>query len=239
MRLLHRYDEDVNDVHDPDVRDPDVRDPDVHDPDVRDPDVRDPDVTTRDRVAADEHADRRSFFRRAPRDDRAAAVARDEAALERQRARDERRADVHEEVVERRKRWDTFGFLTAAYGAALAVMGVIALVRTGVDESWYEPVTEVAGVRQSPLMGAIELAVGAVLVLALLVGLRMFAALVAIAGGVAATVVAIEPSRVNPELAIERGWAVALAAASLTLGLLLIATRERRERRVVRRPVTA
>ncbi len=224
MRLLHRNDDDV------------------HNRDVRDPDVHDPDVTTRD-----QRAPWRSFFRRTPRDERA-KVERDEAALERksaeierERARDERRRDkTHEEVVERRKRWDTAGFLTAAYGAALAVMGTVALVRTGVDGSWYEPVTEVAGVRQSPLMGAIELGAGVVLVLALLVGLRMFAALAAIAGGVVATVVAIEPSRVNPELAIQRGWAIALAAASLALGLMLIATRDRRrERRVVRQPVTA
>jgi hypothetical protein len=217
MRLLHRNDEDV------------------HNRDVRDRDVHDPDVTTRD-----QRAPWRSFFRRTPRDERAAKVERDEAALERksaelerERARDERRRDkTHEEVVERRKRWDTAGFLTAAYGAAL--------VRTGVDGSWYEPVTEVAGVRQSPLMGAIELGAGVVLVLALLFGLRMFAALAAIAGGVVATVVAIEPSRVNPELAIQRGWAIALAAASLALGLMLIATRDRRrERRVVRQPVTA
>jgi hypothetical protein len=221
MRLLHRHDEDVHDVHDDDVRDPDVRD------------------TTRDRPAADEHAPRRSFFRRTARDDRA-AEARDTAAFERERARDERRDETHEEVVERRKRWDTFGFLTAAYGAALAVMGTVALVRTGVDETWYEPVAEVAGVRQSPLMGAIELGFGVVLVLALLVGLRMFAALVALVGGVVATAVAIEPSQVNPELAIQRGWAIALAATSLALGLLLIATRERqRDRRVVRHPVTA
>jgi hypothetical protein len=220
MRLLHRPDEDVHDVRDPDVRD-----------------------TTRDRPAADEYAPRRSFFRRAARDDRAAAEARDAAAFERERTRIEReraRDETHEEVVERRKRWDTFGFLTAAYGAALAVMGTVALVRTGVDETWYKPVTEVAGVRQSPLMGAIELGAGVVLVLALLVGLRMFAALVALAGGIVATAVAIEPSQVNPELAIQRGWAIALAAASLALGLLLIATRERRrERRVVRHPVTA
>ena len=225
MRLLHRNDEDV------------------HNRDVRDPEVHDPDVTTRD-----QRAPWRSFFRRTPRVERAAKLGRDEAALERksaeierERARDERRRDkTLEEVVERRKRWDTAGFLTAAYGAALAVMGTVALVRTGVDGSWYEPVTEVAGVRQSPLMGAIELGAGVVLVLALLVGLRMFAALAAIAGGVVATVVAIEPSRVNPELAIQRGWAIALAAASLALGLMLIATRDRRrERRVVRQPATA
>ncbi len=76
--------------------------------------------------------------------------------------------------------------------------------------------------------------------LALLFGLRMFAALVALATGVVAVVVAVEPSRVNPELAIERGWAIALAVVSLAVGLLLVATRDRRrERRVVHRPVTA
>ena len=139
MRLLHRHDEDVDDV-------------------------RDPDGTTRDRSAADEHDRRRSFFHRTSRDEPAAAEARDAAALERDAPRRARagprraaRDEVHEEVVERRRRWDTFGFLTAAYGTALAAMGTVALVRTGIDESWYRPVTEVAGVRQSPLMGAIEL----------------------------------------------------------------------------------
>jgi hypothetical protein len=220
MRLLHRHDEDAHDVRDPDGRD-----------------------TTRDRPAADERAPRRSFFRRPARDERAAADAaeleRDRALNERDRAREETHEGVHEEVVERRKRWDTFGFLTAAYGAALAAMGTVALVRTGIDESWYEPVVEVAGVRQSPLMGAIELGAGVALVAALLLGLRMVAALLALAGGVVATAVAIEPNQVNPELAIQRGWAVALAAVSLALGLLLIATRERRrDRRVVRHPVT-
>ncbi len=135
---------------------------------------------------------------------------------------------------------DLAGFLAAGYGAALATIGALALVRTGVDDSWYEPVEHVAGIDHSPLLGAVELGVGALVVLALLFGLRMFAALVALAAGVAAVVVAVEPSRVNPELAIERGWAIALAVVSLAVGLLLVATRDRRrERRVVHRPVTA
>jgi hypothetical protein len=231
MRLLHRHDDDLHDQ-----------------------DVRDPDTATRDPDAADERPPRRSFFRRDDSPAREAAARRDAAAADRDRAamardraeidrdHDARRQEVHEEVVERRKRWDTLAFLTAAYGAALAAMGAIALVRTGVDDSWYRPVVEVAGVRQSPLMGAIEVGFGALLVLTLLVGLRAVAALVALAGGVAATVVAIEPDRVNPELAVQRGWAIALAAVSLALGLLLVATRDRRrERRVIQRqrPVTA
>jgi hypothetical protein len=210
-----------------------------------------------------EHGHRRHGFRnpfaREARDDdiaverdraadgrRAAApdpVASRDTRAERERARERdaaTRPELREEVVEKRKRWDAPAFLTAAYGAALAVVGALALARTGIDESWYRPVTHVADVRHSPLLGAIEVGVGALIVLALLLGLRTIAALVTLAAGVAATVVAIEPSRVNPELAIERGWAVALAAVSLVLGLLLVATRDRRrERRVVHRPVTA
>jgi hypothetical protein len=238
MRLLHRHEADPHDEH---AHGPDTVDRAPDDPRARSSwrsvfhRTDDPDGgTTRDRTATD--ADRAVAARN--RRDRA-ELERDRAEAERDRD-DARRDEVHEEIVERRKRWDTAGFLTTAFGAALATVGVVALVRTGVDDSWYRPVVEVAGIRHSPLLGAIEVAAGAALVLTLLLGLRMVAALLALAGGIAATVVALEPSRVNPELAIERGWAIALAVASLALGLFLVATRDRRrERRVIHRPVTA
>ena len=245
MRLLHRND----DVHTDDERQHDVktaehdehthrrhpfRNPFARDDTVRQDDTRDDVAVARDR---DRDRDRRAS-RAAARD---AAVSRDDAVAERDRTAARRdRIQEEEEVVETRKRLDLAGFLAAAFGAALATIGALALVRTGVDDSWYEPVDQVAGIDHSPLLGAVELGVGALVVLALLFGLRMFAALVALAAGVVAVVVAVEPSRVNPELAIERGWAIALAVVSLAVGLLLVATRDRRrERRVVHRPVTA
>lgn len=153
-------------------------------------------------------------------------------------------AGVGDEVVETERsapmRWDLPALLAAATGIALVVIGVLALVRAGIDGTWYRPVVEVAGISHTPLLGAIEVGVGVLLVLAAMAGARVLAALVALGAGVAAVVVAIEPDAVDRELAIETGWAVALAVALLAVGLLILSlgrAGERRERRVERRPV--
>lgn len=153
-------------------------------------------------------------------------------------------AGVGDEVVETERsapvRWDLPALLAAATGVALIVIGVLALVRSGIDGTWYQPVVEVAGISHTPLLGAIEIGVGVLLVLAAMAGVRVLAALVALAAGVAAVVVAIEPGAVERELAIETEWAVALAVGLLAVGLLILSlgrAGERRERRVERRPV--
>jgi hypothetical protein len=153
-------------------------------------------------------------------------------------------AGVGDEVVETERsapvRWDLPALLAAATGVALIVIGVLALVRSGIDGTWYQPVVEVAGISHTPLLGAIEVGVGVLLVLAAMAGVRVLAALVALAAGVAAVVVAIEPGAVERELAIETEWAVALAVGLLAVGLLILSLGrkgERRERRVERRPV--
>ena len=53
--------------------------------------------------------------------------------------------------------------------------------------------------------------------------------------GIAAAIVAIEPSLVTDDLALERGWAATLAVAGVALALVLVMTRERQERRIERR----
>jgi peptidoglycan/LPS O-acetylase OafA/YrhL len=153
----------------------------------------------------------------------------------------ETRESEREEVVETREtRWDLGSVLATAAGALLVVIGVVALVRTGIDSTWYEPVEPVLGMDHVPLLAAFEIGVGAVLVLAALAGARMLAALVALAVGIAATVVAIEPDVADRDLAIEQEWAVVLAVGGFVVALLAIAARERRrERRVERRPVRA
>jgi peptidoglycan/LPS O-acetylase OafA/YrhL len=146
---------------------------------------------------------------------------------------------VGDEVIETTtRRWDVGSVLATAAGVALTVIGILALVRTGVDGTWYEPVEQIAGVQHTPLLGAIEVGVGVLLILAGLAGARTLAALVALAAGVAALIVAIEPSLVDDELAMERGWATLLAIAGLVLALVLIMARERREdRRIQRRSI--
>lgn len=142
-------------------------------------------------------------------------------------------------VVEERvdmKRWDTAGFLTAAAAVALAVAGAVALARAGVDGTWYSPVVEVAGIDHTAALGAIEVGVAVVVLVPLLLGRRMIAALLAIAAGVVSAVAAIDPDDVSSDLAVERWWTTTLAAAGIGLGLLLIATRDR-VKRIERHPV--
>jgi hypothetical protein len=148
----------------------------------------------------------------------------DEAALE---TRDEGlRREVLEEPpkLERwdlvESRWNLGSVLVVLAGAALAVLGLVAAARTGLNETWYRPVEEVAGLRHSPLLAAVEASVGVVLVIAGLAGARGLAAFVCIVGAIAAGVAALEPELVAEELAMERWWAVTLAAAGAGLAVL-------------------
>jgi hypothetical protein len=143
---------------------------------------------------------------------------------------------VGDEVVETTThRWDVGSVLATAAGVALTVIGILALIRTGVNETWYEPVENIAGTSHTPLLGAIEVGVGVLLILAGLAGARMLAALIAVAAGVAALVVAIEPSLVDDELAMERSFATLIAIVALALAVVLLVARERREDRRIRR----
>ncbi len=120
-----------------------------------------------------------------------------------------------EETVDTRTtRWDIGSMLATAAGVALIVIGAVALTRTGINSTWYQPVEQVLGMDHTPLLGAVEVGVGALLVLAGLAGARMLAALVAVVAGTAATVAAIEPEVADRELAIEQVWAIALAVAA-------------------------
>lgn len=144
-----------------------------------------------------------------------------------------------EEVIDTRStRWDFGSVLAVGAGAVLAVIGAVALVRTGVDDTWYQPVDQVLGMNHTPLLGAVEIGVGVLLVLAGLAGARMLAALIATVAAVAATVIAIEPNVADTEFAIEKGWAIALAVAGFALAAVLVVSRERRhDRRTERRSV--
>jgi hypothetical protein len=114
-------------------------------------------------------------------------------------------------------RWDLGSVVVVLAGAALAVVGAAAAARTGIDDSWYRPVETVAGVRHTPLLAAVETAVGVLLVVAGLAGARGVTALVCITGAMAAGVAAIEPALVADQLALQRGWAVTLAVAGAGL----------------------
>ena len=117
-------------------------------------------------------------------------------------------------------RWNLGSVLVLLAGAALAVVGVVAAARTGIDDTWYRPVEAVAGLRHTQLLAALETAGGVLLVIAGLAGARGLAALMCITGAMAAGVAAIEPALVADELALQRWWAIALAAAGAGLAVV-------------------
>lgn len=120
-------------------------------------------------------------------------------------------------------RWGLGSVVVLLAGAALAVLGVVAAARTGIDDTWYRPVAVVAGLRHTALLAGLEVGVGLLLVIAGLAGARGGAALVCITGAMAAGVAAIEPELVADELALERWWAIALAAAGAGLAAVSMA----------------
>jgi hypothetical protein len=155
---------------------------------------------------------------------------------------DERRAYPRQEVVQ--YKWSPANVLVVLAGVALAALGIVALIRTEINETWYTPVETVARINHTPLLAAIEVGVGALLVILGLLGVRMLTAFVCLAGAVAAAVAAMDPARFETELAIERWWAIALAAGGAALAVLLMLPRPmvtvdrtprglRRRRRVV------
>jgi hypothetical protein len=117
-------------------------------------------------------------------------------------------------------RWSPGSALVVLAGAALAVVGIVALIRTEIDSTWYQPVEQVAGIDHTPLLAAIEVGVGALLVILGLAGRRILTALVCVLAAIAAGVAAVDPAEVARELAIERSWAIALAAGAAVLAVV-------------------
>jgi hypothetical protein len=124
--------------------------------------------------------------------------------------------------LERSSSWRSVSLgplLAIAAGAALAVVGSVALVRTGIDGTWFRPRTEVLDADHTALLGALEIGAGLLLLLGGLTGSRVLVAILGLAMALGATAVAIEPQELQRELAIERWWAWTLAAAGVVLAL--------------------
>jgi hypothetical protein len=161
-------------------------------------------------------------------DDVHASRARDEDI----RATPTRDDDIRDDAMDERLtpevvqyQWSPANVLVVLAGVALAALGILALIRTEINETWYTPVETVARINHTPLLGAIEVGVGALLVILGLLGVRTLTAFVCLAGAVAAAVAAMDPSRFETELAIERWWAIALAAGGAALAVLLMLPR--------------
>lgn len=117
-------------------------------------------------------------------------------------------------------RWNLGSVLVLLAGAALAVLGIVAAARTGINGTWYRPVEEAAGVPHTPLLAVVVAGVGVLLVIAGLAAARGLAASVCIAVAITTGVAAIEPGLFAEQLALERWWAMTLAAAGAAFAVL-------------------
>jgi hypothetical protein len=123
--------------------------------------------------------------------------------------------------------------LAIVAGSALAVVGAVALVRTGVDGTWFRPRVEVLNADHTALLGALEVGAGLLLLLVGLTGSRVAVAILGLAMALGATAIAIEPEELQRELAIERWWAWTLAAVGVVLTLAALQAPYQRRRTVV------
>jgi hypothetical protein len=130
--------------------------------------------------------------------------------------------------------WSIADVLIALVGAALVAIGVVVLVRTGVNSTWYEPSTSFLDATHTPLLGIIEAGTGAALLLAALGRLRFVTTIIGLAMAVGGVVAAIETSEWSRELAIEDWWAWTMAGVGLVVALLALAPRRGHVDRVVR-----
>jgi hypothetical protein len=132
------------------------------------------------------------------------------------------------------ERWSVADAVVAVVGAGLALVGAIALVRTGVDKSWFRPVVNVLDARHTPLLGAIELGAGVLIMLSAPLRSRAPSALLGLGGAILAALAAIQNSDVQRELAIEERWAWMLAAVGVFVAVAsLVPPRRRRVERLV------
>jgi hypothetical protein len=123
--------------------------------------------------------------------------------------------------------------LAIAAGAALAVVGSVVLIRTGIDGTWFRPRVEVLDADHTALLGALEVGVGLVLLLAGATGSRALVAILGLSMAIGATAIAIEPAELQRELAIEQWWAWTLAGVGAVLTLAAVQAPLQRRRAVV------
>lgn len=106
-------------------------------------------------------------------------------------------------------------------GAALAVIGAVALIRTGVDGSWDTPTETVLGIDHTALLGGIEVAAGVLLMLLGLSRRRILALIGAVVVAAGAAIAAIEPGPLESDYALETWWAWVVAAGAAVVALVL------------------
>ncbi len=137
-------------------------------------------------------------------------------------------------VSSRRQRFSMAGIVSSLAGAAILIIGLVAIARGDFDSTVNEPVFEVAGFNHTQLLSMIEVGLGALLLIAgmanSLSGMRVLGA-IAVVGSIVALV---EPNALGGELQIESGhaWLILLLGAATLIAAAALPTIDRQTRRV-------
>jgi hypothetical protein len=111
----------------------------------------------------------------------------------------------------------------AIIGAAMVVVGIVALLRGDVTGSWREPVVDVVGLDHTPILGLGEIVVGALILIAALVRSRPLMLFFAAALMIFGVVVVLQHESLVDELAVQRAhgwWSFAIGVLLLLVTLL-------------------
>lgn len=133
--------------------------------------------------------------------------------------------------IERTRSFSLGQLVSFVIGGLLLAMGIIALIRTGIDRPLDQPVEDILGWDHTPLLGLFEVGAGALLVLfALRPGGRWFIGLIGLALVAAGVLIASENDWTVDNLRAEQGygWLVALAGAIAALAALITPRRRQR-----------
>ena len=143
---------------------------------------------------------------------------------------DDRDPDEEIEVV-RTRSFSVGQLLTLLIGAALVVLGVFALIETGIDTPLDEPIEQVMGYDHTPLLGIIEVGAGALLILfSLRPGGRWFVAVLGLALVLGGLLVLAEIDWTVEKLGAESSYAWIPIVAGLAVLLSSLLTPRRHQR---------
>ena len=157
--------------------------------------------------------------------------SRDEVARPNERERDRDDGPLEPIEVVRTRSFSFGQLLTMLVGGALVVLGVFALIETGVDTPLDQPVEDVLGYAHTPLLGIIEIGVGALLVLlSLRPGGRWFAAVLGLGLVLGGLLVLAELDWAVEELGAESGYAWIPIVAGLVVIVAALLTPRRHQR---------
>lgn len=109
--------------------------------------------------------------------------------------------------------------LAAWAGLALALVGFVALLRSNLDGTWFEPTFQVLDADHTRLLAVLEIVAGIVLIVAGITGSRVLVAVLGLVLALLASAAVADPLEVQRELAIERWWAWVLLATGAVLNL--------------------